>query len=308
MLLFCFSNKAKPHEDDEVVASTNDEASEPTEKRKAQSTRKRGRPATKNEAARVWTDEETSLLIDLWAQHENLFNTKHRMYFNRDARQKSIAAIEETLNSNNVAATAKQIAKKLTDLKNYFGAQKRMTESSKTSGAGTDEVFCSSWKFYDSLYFLNDAFTPRQTVSNASDEIEIAETPYENAKKPSSKSEKKIASAQKNEMQRVMSTAASALESIMSKRKIEKESAAEDEDDAFCNLLKKQLKLIPDCDAKDDLKLTVQQMVVSCKRHVKNASTPRQNPFALFSSSSQDSHGSFYGSPASNSSSVTSGC
>lgn len=289
------------------MLNTINEASEPTAKRKVQSTRKRGRPASKNEGTRDWTDEETNFLIDLWAQHENLFNTKHRMYFNRDARQKSLTAIEETLNSNEIAATAKQIIKKLTDLKNYYGAQKRMTESSKTSGAGTDEVFSSSWKFYDSLHFLSDAFTPRQTVSNVSDEIETTETLYENAKKPSSKSEKKMASAQKSEMQRVMSTAASALESIMSKRTIEKESVAEDEDGAFCNLLKKQLNLIPDCDAKDDLKLTVQQMVVNCKRQVKNASTQRQSPFALFSSHSQDPNGSFYGSPPSNSSSGTSG-
>ena len=174
--------------------------------------KKRGRPATKNEAARDWTDEEINFLIDIWAQHENLFSTKHRLYFNRDARQKSLKALEETLSSNDIPATVKQITKKLTDLKNYFGAQSRMMEGSRKSGAGADEVFSSSWKFYDSIHFLSDAFTPRKTQCNAI-EIETGKT-YENAKQPSAKSEKKMLASQKYEIKKDMPTAATALESI----------------------------------------------------------------------------------------------
>lgn len=43
----------------------------------------------------------------------------------------------------------------------------------------------------------------------------------------------------------------------------------EDEDDAFCHLLKQQLMQIPDCEMKDDLKINLQQMVLKSKRHVK---------------------------------------
>ena len=38
-----------------------------------------------------------------------------------------------------------------------------MIESLKYSGAGADEVYVSFWKFYESLDFLNDAFTPWKT-------------------------------------------------------------------------------------------------------------------------------------------------
>ena len=41
-----------------------------------------------------------------------------------------------------------------------------MTESLKSSGAGADEVYVSPRRFYKSLEFLSDAFTPRKTKSN----------------------------------------------------------------------------------------------------------------------------------------------
>ena len=31
--------------------------------------------------------KEVEILIELWSQHENLYNTKNRLYFNRDLRQ-----------------------------------------------------------------------------------------------------------------------------------------------------------------------------------------------------------------------------
>ena len=55
--------------------------------------------------------------------------------------------MENMLKDNGISATVKQIGKKLTDLKNYYGGQKRMIESSKPSGTGADEVYVSPWKF-----------------------------------------------------------------------------------------------------------------------------------------------------------------
>ena len=51
--------------------------------------------------------------------------------------------MENTLKDNGITATVKQIGKILTDLKNYYGDQKRMIASSKSSGAGADEVYVS---------------------------------------------------------------------------------------------------------------------------------------------------------------------
>ena len=65
-----------------------------------------------------------------------------------------------------------------------------MNESSKSSGAGVDEVYVSPWKFYESSEFLSDAFTPRKTKSNANYEDDVS--PYINAKPPSAKTFKKL--------------------------------------------------------------------------------------------------------------------
>ena len=128
---------------------------------------------------------EINVLIEAWAERENLYNTEYKSYINRDIRQKSLTSMENTLKDNGITATVKQIGKKLTDLKNYYGGQKRMIESSKSSGAGADEVYVSPWKFYESLEFLSDAFTPRKTRSNANDED--GSSPYVDAKPPSAK-------------------------------------------------------------------------------------------------------------------------
>ena len=200
------------------------------------------------------------------------------------------------------------MGKKLTDLKNYYGGQKQMIESSKSSGAGADEVCVSPWKFYESLEFLSDAFTPRKTKSNANNEDDGS--PYVDAKPPSAKTPKKLTLAQNNEIHRAMSTATTVLESVISSKRSQT-PRGEDVDDTFGKLLVGQPKLIPECDLKDDLKISLQQMVLRCKWIVHTPAPLEQSPFAtqqnsmpsfaspqspLSSLSSQQGHSSSSGS------------
>ena len=95
-----------------------------------------------------------------------------------------------------------------------------MIESSKSSGAGADEVCVSPWKFFESLEFLSNAFTPRKTKINANDEDDGS--PYVDTKPPFTKSSKKLALSENNELHRAMSTATTALESVISFKKKKK--------------------------------------------------------------------------------------
>lgn len=72
-----------------------------------------------------------------------------------------------------------------------------------------------------------------------------------------------------------MNTTASALESVVSNKSQvpQKEDSA---DETFGKLLVDQLKLIPECDLKDELKITLQQIVLKCKRQVKAMSSAAQ--------------------------------
>ena len=73
--------------------------------------------------------------------------------------------------------------------------------------------------------------------------------------------------AQNNELHRGMSTATTALESVISSKKNQKPQG-EDVDDTFGKLLVGQLKLISGCDLKEDIKISLQKMVLKCKRQV----------------------------------------
>ena len=142
--------------------------------------------------------------------------------------------MENMLKDNGITATVKQIEKKLTNLKIYYRGQKQVTESSKSSGAGADEVYVSPWKFYESLEFLSDGFTPRKTKSDANDEDDGSS--YVDTKPPSAKISKKLGLAQNNELHRAMSATATALESVISSKKNQKPQG-EDVDDTFGKLL-----------------------------------------------------------------------
>ena len=66
----------------------------------------------KNEATHSWTDDEINVLTEAWAEHENLYNKKHKSYFNRDIRQKLLTLMENMLKDNGITATVKQIGEK----------------------------------------------------------------------------------------------------------------------------------------------------------------------------------------------------
>ena len=180
-------------------------------------------------------------------------------------------SIESVLKENEITASVKQISKKLTDLKNYYGGQRKLIESWKSSGAGTDEVYVGQWKFYENLQ--HDAFTPRKIKSNVDDDDD--NSPYADAKPPSSKSNKKIAQAQNNELYKVMATATTALQSVISKKS--EKLTSEDSDSTLGKLLIGQLQLIPECDLNDDLRISLQQMILQCKRQVLIKFTPWSN-------------------------------
>ena len=80
--------------------------------------------------------------------------------------------IEGLKEENFDEVNAKQLQEKLTKLRNYYGAEHRKEENSKVSGSGTDSLYVSSWRFYESLHFLKYTQTPRATVSNIDGEYD----------------------------------------------------------------------------------------------------------------------------------------
>ena len=87
--------------------------------------------------------------------HDNLYNPKHKLYFDKDKRSKYLEAIKATLLEESIIATTKQISDKLVNLKTCYGAQKRQIECSKggfplvlfASGTGKEIINKRDWLF-----------------------------------------------------------------------------------------------------------------------------------------------------------------
>ena len=227
--------------------------------------RKRGRPK-KAKDMKDWEDNEIEVLVELWSQYENLFNTKHKNYFNRDIRQKSLENIKLKLEEQNIIATEKQISEKLTNLKNYYGGQKRLIDSRKANSTGFPQVYQSNWKFFSSLTFLQNAFTPRGTYCNGSESPAV-----DTVCPPSSKSARKSEAAKRDTVQKVLETEAQVTElmaeSNEKKETIQKgQNCLSNQDKIFCDLIYALLRDIPDSEDRDLMKLNIQQMLIK-KKH-----------------------------------------
>ena len=154
-----------------------------------------------------WEDNEIKVLIELWSQYPNLFNTKHKNYFNRDSRQKSLENTKLKLKIKNIIATEKQIPVKLINLKNYYGGQKRLIDSCKANSTGFPQVYKSNLTFFSSLTFLQNAFTPRGTYCNGYDFPAV-----DKICPPSSKSARISEAAKPATVQKVLETEAQVTE------------------------------------------------------------------------------------------------
>ena len=242
--------------------------------------KKRGRPSKKGD--KEWQDEEIDILIELWGKYECLFNSKHPLYMNKNARAKAMDKIIEALKKDNIEATAKQVQEKLSKLRNYYGAERRKEESSKVSGSGTDSVYNSSWRFFANLQFLKDTLTPRTTVSNIKEEIE-EDGVYQINNPPSAKSARKTREKSRENAEYVMAKASKALESITARYENTPPESKnkKGEDGLFADMVYEMLSSIPDCMQKAMAKIEFQQKLIQLKYSTAAAAPPNINYFPM---------------------------
>lgn len=210
-----------------------------------------------------WSDNEIYALIEIWSNHEVLFHIKHPLYHNKDEKAKALEKIRENLHSKGVIYTSKEIFEKITNLRSYYGAQRRLVMTKK-SGMGEDEVVVSKWKFYSLLEFLSDNLIPRNTKSSDSSYAYNIDNP------PSKKVEKKIEKNRNDKTLNVMESALDSLQQLQKERGNSNQQktiavAEKSEDAIFCELLLKMLEGIPMDMDKELLKLKMQQDVVELR-------------------------------------------
>ena len=122
-----FFRELEDGEDDvilDIETSKNVQSSSGKAIKASDAKKKSGRSAKpKNKVTPSLTDDEINVWIEAWAKHENLYNTNHKSYFNRDIWQKSLTSIESTATTalESVISSKKNQKLQGEDVDNTFG-------------------------------------------------------------------------------------------------------------------------------------------------------------------------------------------
>ncbi|XP_014095652.1 uncharacterized protein [Bactrocera oleae] len=106
----------------------------------------------------VWTREKIAQLIELYRQHDCLWNHYTEAYKNKEKRTK---AIDDICNSLHI--TKLEFGKKIHNLRNQFNSEmKKLERRVEETGDDTESTAegCR-WKHFQSLRFLQDVIEPR---------------------------------------------------------------------------------------------------------------------------------------------------
>ena len=224
---------------------------------------------------RQWTDSEVRDLIYMWQQEECLYNTQNKDYHNSTKRNSALERI-----SVEIQVPVKELSKKMVGLRSYYGQLKQKVNSSKKSGAGTDEIFQPQWPFYDDMdSFLKDFVTPRPTESN------LEKTSRGGVQSQKGYAKKQSATTEDDDIQLRREVMVKALHKLDdSKSNQERSVHKETPDDLFGKLIGQSIAGIPEGYRKEVLKVQIQQMILQTKFMTSQQNTVNANTMQSFGS------------------------
>ncbi|XP_041981318.1 uncharacterized protein LOC121734767 [Aricia agestis] len=102
-----------------------------------------------------WEEEKVMKLIELYHSKPLLWDPKHRDYKLRPKRYDALDDI-----ANELSTSVNEVERKIKNLTSHYYREKKKSDSSNKSGAGTDEIYQSKWFAYKSLHFLRNKNMP----------------------------------------------------------------------------------------------------------------------------------------------------
>ena len=306
--LFCFSLsrgetitdviKIEEVEDsDELTREEQEQSEELDYYEQYQAIMSRNKRTESKKKRKEWDDEEIMLLIEAWKNEEVLYNIKHPFYYLKEAKSKAIVNIKRKLEAQNITVSIKTIIEKITNLRNYFGAQMRMVDASRKSGAGPGETYKSKWKFFRHLTFLRENLTHRTTKGYLAENALESHAPSAEASRDLpivvvTTSNKEIPrkddvvikdthcakeNSHKCKRRRLdspihITTAPPKSIPVESRQNIHitNQSHSKTKDELYTDLIANMLHEIPECPEKDLLKLEIQHNIIQLKHKKSN--------------------------------------
>ncbi|CAH0404469.1 unnamed protein product [Chilo suppressalis] len=110
-----------------------------------------------------WTRDETVSLIEKYEQYRYLWDTKSEDYNCRTMREAAFARLAVELNTSDT-----EISRKIQYLRVRHGKELRKIEEHK-SKQGSNEIYKSSWEFFDMLNFITFEINAKRKLSSASE-------------------------------------------------------------------------------------------------------------------------------------------
>lgn len=111
-----------------------------------------------------WGDEKTVKFIRLYRDFQCLWNSSNSsLYKNKIARDNAYRKIVEEMQDHNI--TVKDVKNKIKGLRSTYHQELNKIKKSKSSGAGTSDVYKPTLKWFEEMDFLNDTFDYRSSTS-----------------------------------------------------------------------------------------------------------------------------------------------
>ena len=197
-------------------------------------------------AEKNWTREETETLITLWEGNEILYNVSLSDYLDKDKKSVAVKQIAEQLETNE-----ENVSKNMASLRSYYCQLRSQYKSAKTkSGSETADIKKTTWPFFDSLKFLDDNLTVKDTSSS----INLSEV---------SQFKKKRKEVNSSEVDEWMTNQNALMSKLIQSYDEPKESTFMTEDGLFGQVIAKSIAKIPDGEIKEELKIEMQQCILN---------------------------------------------
>ena len=192
-----------------------------------------------------WTREEIETLITLCEGNEILYVSLSD-YLNKDKKSVAVKQIAQQLE-----IYEENVSKKMASLRFYCCQLRSRYKSAKTkSGSGTADIKKATWPFFNSLKFLDYNFTVKGTSSS----INLSEV---------SQFKKKREQVNSSEVDKWMTNQNALMSNLIQPYDELKESTFVTE---VGQVIAKSIAKIPDGEIKEELKIEIQQCILTAKR------------------------------------------
>lgn len=101
-------------------------------------------------AADRWSSDNNISFMKLYKEQENLWNCFDKNYRNRDMRKASLEHIAKEMHLDSTS----EVTKKIKKLRSTYNQEVNKIEKSKKSGAGADDVYKPSIKWFDIMDYI----------------------------------------------------------------------------------------------------------------------------------------------------------